>query len=197
MRALAAALLVTLSAARPAAADSPFARAAVEQGRQLAVEAARHYQDGRFVQALDAYRRAYDVAPVPELLFNIGQCHFQLKSYEWAIFFYQGYLTDRPRAANRALVESLITESRRHLKRRTANPIFTRVAAGGVAAGGDSGATVSAARAEPASPAIYRRWWFWTAIGVAAAAAGGTAYYLHDSGSQALPDRSLGTVDAR
>ena len=192
MRALAAALLVSLSAVRPATADSPFARAAVEQGRQLAVEAARHYQDGRFVQALDAYRRAYDVAPVPELLFNIGQCHFQLKSYEWAIFFYQGYLTDRPRARNRALVESLITESRRHLRGRTASPIFTRVAAGGT-----GGATVSAARAEPASPAIYRRWWFWTAIGVAAAAAGGTAYYLHDSGGRALPDRSLGTVDAR
>jgi hypothetical protein len=45
-------------------------------------------------------------------------------------------------------------------------------------------------------PAIYRRWWFWTALGAAAVAAGGTAYYLHDS-SAALPARSLGTVDAR
>jgi tetratricopeptide (TPR) repeat protein len=194
MRALAAALLVSISAARPASADSAFARAAVEQGRQLAIEAGRHYQDGRFVQALDAYRRAYDVAPVPELLFNIGQCHFQLKSYEWAIFFYQGYLADRPRAGNRALVESLITESRRHLKRRTASPLFaTRAPAADT--GGE--ASLSAAPAERESPAIYRRWWFWTAVGVAAVAAGGTAYYLHDSSGRALPDRSLGTVDGR
>ena len=194
MRALAAALLVSLSAARPVAADSAFARAAVEQGRQLAIEAGRHYQEGRYMQALESYRRAYDVAPVPELLFNIGQCHFQLKSYEWAIFFYQGYLADRPRAANRPLVESLITESRRHLKRRTATPAFVTP----VAADSGSGASLSAVRTERESPAIYRRWWFWTAIGVAAVAAGGTAYYLHDSGGgRALPDRSLGTVDGR
>ncbi|HEY8142481.1 MAG TPA: hypothetical protein VIG06_07420, partial [Kofleriaceae bacterium] len=99
MKALAVIVFIALAPARPALADSAFARAAVEQGRQLSIQAGQHYKDGRFMQALDSYRRAYDVAPVPELLFNIGQCHFQLKSYEWAIFFYQGYLTDRPRAA--------------------------------------------------------------------------------------------------
>ena len=187
MRAFAAALFVTLVAARPAVADSPFGRAAVEQGRQLAVQAARAYQEGRFADALDMYRHAYDVAPAPELLFNIGQCHFQLKSYEWAIFFYQGYLADQPRADNRKLVESLIAESRRHLQRRRAGPIFTRVAL-------DAGDRP----ARPGdSPAFYRRWWFWTAVGVAAVAAGGTAFYLNSSSDPALPDRSLGTVDAR
>jgi tetratricopeptide (TPR) repeat protein len=187
MRALAAALLLGLVTARPAAADSPLGGAAVEQARQLAREAARHYQEGRFHQALDGYRRAYDVAPVPELLFNIGQCHFQLKSYEWAIFFYQGYIADRPQAGNRALVESLIAESRRHLRRQraAASLLFTRVEA----------AESPPPREEP--PAVYQRWWFWTALGVAAVAAGGTAYYLHGSASPALPDRSLGTVDAR
>jgi tetratricopeptide (TPR) repeat protein len=185
MRAFAAALFVTLVAARPAVADSPFGRAAVEQGRQLAAQAARAYQEGRFADALDMYRHAYDVAPAPELLFNIGQCHFQLKSYEWAIFFYQGYITGRPQAANRPLVESLIAESRRYLHRRkTPSPLFTRVA-------------VEQHEAAAEQPAIYRRWWFWTALGAAAVAAGGTAYYLHGSADSALPARSLGTVDAR
>lgn len=188
MKALAATLFIALATARPAVADSPFARAAVEQARQLSIQAGQHYKDGRFMQALDSYRRAYDVAPVPELLFNIGQCHFQLKSYEWAVFFYQGYLTDRPRAANRPLVESLIAESRRHLERRAASPIFTRVALEEPA---------PPARDQRSTPAFYRRWWFWTAVGVAAVAAGGTAYVLHDSGTSALPARSLGTVDAR
>jgi len=192
MRAFATALLLALAAARPAAADPPFATAGVEQGRELAVQAARHYKDGRFTQALDAYRRAYDVAPVPELLFNIGQCHFQLKSYEWAIFFYQGYLTDRPQAANRQLVESLIAESRRHLRSRPShNPVVTRVST-------DASARPSPDDRGSREPAFYRRWWFWTAVGVAAVAAGGTAYYLHDADSgRALPDRSLGTIDAR
>lgn len=186
--ALAATLALTFATASPALADSPFGRAAVEQGRQLAQHAARHYREGRFQAALEMYRHAYDVAPVPELLFNIGQCHFQLKSYEWAIFFYQGYLADRPGAANRALVESLIAESRRHLHRRPSDhPMFTRVATGE-----DDAATTRADQ-----PAIYRRWWFWTAVGVAAVAAGGTAYYLQGSSSSALPARTLGTVDAR
>ncbi len=184
----AAALLATLAAARPAVADSPFGRAAVEQARQLAAEAARAYQEGQFVVALEKYRHAYDVAPRPELLFNIGQCHFQLKSYEWAIFFYQGYLGDRPRAANRPLVESLIAESRRHLRseKKAPSPLFTQVAA-----------TRSGRAPQDEQAAFYRRWWFWTAVGVAAVAAGGTAYYLTTSGSSALPARSLGTVDAR
>jgi len=185
MRALAVALFVTLATAHPAAADSAFARAAVEQARQLATQAARAYQEGRFRDALEKYRHAYDVAPAPELLFNIGQCHFQLKSYEWAIFFYQGYIADRPHAANRPLVESLIAESRRHLHtHRSPSPLFTRVA-------------VEHRDTASERPAIYRRWWFWTALGAAAVAAGGTAYYLHGSASSALPDRSLGTVDAR
>jgi tetratricopeptide (TPR) repeat protein len=189
MRLPAAVLLVALATgSSPAAADSPFARAAVEQGRQLAIEAAVHYKDGRYTQALESYRRAYDVAPVPELLFNIGQCHFQLKSYEWAIFFYQGYIADRPRAANRQLVESLIVEARRHLRdKKTTSPIFTRVAI----------APEPPADRQPAAPALYRRWWFWAAVGAAAVAAGGTAYYLNDASSTALPARSLGTVDAR
>jgi tetratricopeptide (TPR) repeat protein len=189
MRALVSALLLALATARPAAADSPFARAAVEQGRQLAQQASRHYKDGRFTQALDTYRRAYDVAPVPELLFNIGQCHFQLKSYEWAIFFYQGYIADRPNAANRQLVESLIAESRRHVRAEPSpSRSVTTVSIAGNA-GDDRGS---------GEPAFYRRWWFWTAVGAAAVAAGGTAYYLNDAGGgRALPDRSLGTVDAR
>jgi tetratricopeptide (TPR) repeat protein len=187
MRVLAAALVVTFATVRPAMADSPPEPAAVEQGRQLAAKAARQYQDGRFLEALESYQRAYDVAPVPELLFNIGQCHFQLKSYEWAIFFYQGYLADRPQAANRALVQSLIVESRRHMReqRPAARPILTRVA------------VAESAAPERDEPAFYQRWWFWTALGAAAVAAGGTAYYLHGSASTALPDRSLGTVDAR
>ena len=47
-----------------------------------------------------------------------------------------------------------------------------------------SGATVVTERSgtEPApdeaSAPIYKRWWFWTAIGVVAVAAGGTAYLL-------------------
>lgn len=184
--ALAAAFLVALATARPAVADSPFGRAAVEQARQLAAEAARAYQEGHFLDALEKYRHAYDVAPRPELLFNIGQCHFQLKSYEWAIFFYQGYIAGRPQAANRPLVESLIAESRRHLRKekKAASPLFMQVAA-------------SEPERPADQPAFYKRWWFWTAVGVAAVAAGGTAYYLNASDSSALPARSLGTVDAR
>jgi tetratricopeptide (TPR) repeat protein len=176
MRILLATAFLAAVSATGAARASPFGRAAQNQARQLADEATGHYRKGEFAAALVDYRHAYEVAPAPELLFNIAQCHFQLKRYTWAIFFYQGYIDRRPRAPNRALVRSLIAESRQQLR---SNP---RPAV----------ALVSLEQRPlrdppPRPPALYRRWWFWAAVGAAAVAVGGTAVYL--SSDSALPDR--------
>jgi tetratricopeptide (TPR) repeat protein len=90
------------------------------QARQQAKAADIDYRLGRFAAALDAYTRAYELYPVPALLFNIGQCHRNLKDHAKAIFFLEGYLRDLPTAHNRALVEDLIRESRAELERARA-----------------------------------------------------------------------------
>ncbi len=87
------------------------------QARHQVEAADIDYKLGRFTAARDEYTRAYELYPVPPLLFNIGQCHKNLEDYAKAIFFFEGYLRDAPAAPNRALVEDLIRESRAALDR--------------------------------------------------------------------------------
>ncbi len=76
-----------------------------------------HYKLGRFEEALKEYSKAYELMSHPGFLFNIGQCQRKLGNYEQAIFYYNGYMREMPKAQNRSLVERLITESERELKK--------------------------------------------------------------------------------
>jgi tetratricopeptide (TPR) repeat protein len=71
------------------------------------------YKLGDFTHALEEYTKAYQLFAAPPLLFNIGQCHRELKQFEKALFFYEGFLRDSPAdAPNRSLVEGLAAEMR-------------------------------------------------------------------------------------
>jgi tetratricopeptide (TPR) repeat protein len=87
-------------------------RSAIEQAKAEVKLADIDFKLARFGEALDKYARAYELYPVPGLLFNIGQCHRLLKHHAKAIFFFEGYLRDEPAASNRPLVEDLIREAR-------------------------------------------------------------------------------------
>jgi tetratricopeptide (TPR) repeat protein len=77
-----------------------------------------HYKLGRFPEALKSFSKAYEYLEHPAFLFNIAQCHRQLKNYERAVFFYEGYLRDKPDAPNRALVEELIADTQGSLNKQ-------------------------------------------------------------------------------
>ena len=173
------ALLVTALAARVALADDDTTRTArrhFERGEKL-------YALTRFSEALDEYQKAFDAKPIPDFLFNIGQCYRNLGDYDAAIFSYRKYLTLAPEAPNRAQVEQLIGElsaqkdqsdtRRLGLARRRAAEPPPRDAA-------------------PADRPIYTRWWFWTGA-LVLGAAGGVAVYevTRPSGP---PDTSLGNI---
>jgi tetratricopeptide (TPR) repeat protein len=173
---LAAAMAAPEALSQPRAAKSPRLR----EARVHAQRAVIHYELGRYAAALDEYGRAYDLAPVPELLFNMGQCHFQLRSYQQAILFYQAYLADLPDAKNRQLALDLMAEASGEIEQQRSE-ILVR--------------TSSPSRR--AERPVYRRWWFWAAVGTAAIAAVGTTIHFTGAGEPALPARSLGAVDAR
>jgi tetratricopeptide (TPR) repeat protein len=69
------------------------------------------YKLGSFEAALAEYSKAYELFPAPAILFNLAQCHMNLKHWDLAIFFYEGYLRARPDAKNRALVEDRLREA--------------------------------------------------------------------------------------
>jgi tetratricopeptide (TPR) repeat protein len=79
--------------------------------RPHVVAADTAYKLGKFDVALAEYSKAYELFPAPPILFNLGQCHMNLKHWDRAIFFYEGYLRARPDASNRALVEDRLREA--------------------------------------------------------------------------------------
>ncbi len=172
------------------------------------------YKLGRFAEALTEYTQAYEVFPAPPLLFNIGQCHRNLKEFERARFFFEGYLRENPQAANRALVEELIAESKAELEKQevaqrqaielqhrtdeeAANRRAEEDAARQRAAEDRRIADARRQGAAGSSPPLYKRWWFWSVVGGAAIAAGGALYYFSGDTTLVQPAGSLGGLDRR
>jgi tetratricopeptide (TPR) repeat protein len=86
--------------------------APTERAKALFTTGNRHYELGEFTQALEVYKQAYRVKALPAFQFNIAQCHRKLGQHHEAIQMYQAYLVGVPDAQNKALVDSLIAESR-------------------------------------------------------------------------------------
>jgi tetratricopeptide (TPR) repeat protein len=141
---------------------------------------------GRFEDALAEYQQAFEEYPLPEFLFNIGQCDRNLGDYDEAIFSFRKYLRLKPDAENRDATEELIAELEAEKARNPSRPAKERVKP--VADGKPEGN-----RGAAAHKPIYAKWWFWTGIVVVAGAAT-TAIVLanQDSG---LPGSDLGNLD--
>lgn len=159
-------------------ADSGTARA-----RREVRAADIDYRLGRFGPALAGYTRAYELYPVPELLFNIAQCHKNLKDYDKAIFFFEGYLRDAPNAANRALVEDLLRELKALASPAPAPlPIAPAEPAPAAPVSVPLVPPPGVAHAEPAPLDAPRATWLVPGalvVGGLAAAAGGGAFYYY------------------
>lgn len=186
--------LACLAAARPAYAEDPATRMAK-----------RHYDRGqklfalqKFDQALEQFQQAFDAKPIPDFLFNIGQCHRNLGDYEAAIFSFKRYLKLAPDAPNREQVEELIGQ----LEEKQAAADAQKRGLGPRREGqsdrprrardrdrdrdGDDDGDRDRAQGSP----FYKKWWFWTSV-VVVGAAGGVGVYAATSGG-GPPDTSLG-----
>ena len=228
MRAYALALALLLAATGTAAAQPaspPQSEAARKaEAKRLAEEATSKYNLGQFQEALDGYSKAYETFPAASLLFNLGQCHRSLGNHERAVFFYEGYLREKPNAPNRDVVEELLVEERTSLTkqreeeatRKAAEDEAKRKAADEEARrkaeedadrkraadderrrrasliGTSGGAGAGGSHSDP----VYKRWWFWTAIGVGVGVLAGSTIYITQRDS-VLPAGSLGTLDGR
>lgn len=139
-------------------ARSDAAESARAKARELATRGALHYNVGRFREALEDYRRAYELYPAPGLLFNQAQCHSKLRNWDLAIFQYRAYLQKKPDASNRAVAEELLRDA------RVAQRMEQRWCPGAADLDRFRAAPVD----DPSSRKFYDRWWFWTTVGVIA-----------------------------
>jgi tetratricopeptide (TPR) repeat protein len=200
----------------PQVVISPKAHA---RAAQITDEAQAHYDAGRFEEATEAYRRAYSVVPAPELLFNLGQCQRQLGRPQRSVRYFEAYLRLRPDAPHRPLVEQLIEEGKLitpapqtaqdDMQPEAISAANPQAAPGPVRdvkvmplpppdplpASGPSRLLADSRYAEHDSPAVYERWWFWTAIAVVATGAAITTYAVVEA-NQDSPETgtTLGTI---
>lgn len=114
---------------------------------------------GKFEEALDQYQQAYDAKPFPDFLFNIGQCHRNLKNYDAAIFSFKKYLKLAPDADNRDQVEEYIADLEAEQERESSRKLRL----------------VEERRPQPlpeGKTPVYKKWWFWTGVALVGAGTG-------------------------
>jgi tetratricopeptide (TPR) repeat protein len=193
-------LLATLVAPQVGAAASQdpteeAAKAEFQRGQTA-------YHLGQFREALASYNKAYDLEPLPAILFDSAQCYRQLGDLERAVLFYRRYLATAPRGTRSAVTaQTLLDESLAQLAEQRRRTVLEAQTAARQQQPVGGLASSSVAAAEIPSHAIekrplYQQWWLWTAVGVVvAAAAGGTAAYLATAPKP--PAANLGTVSAR
>ena len=167
---------------------------AIAEARAIYKRGETAFKLGRFDEALAEFSAAYEKKPAPAVLFNIAQCHFYLKHYERAVFFYEGYLRDNTNTAQATVARERLSEAKASLaeqqkieaeqkraeEKRIADAQAASMAAmrqiASAPAFADDRAPVVVESAPP-KPGVHTKWWFWTIIGgvVLAGAAAGVA----------------------
>jgi tetratricopeptide (TPR) repeat protein len=170
-------LCVAVALAPGADVDVAHAETASERA------ARRHYERGKklfnlqkFDEALVEFQKAYDADPIPDFLFNIGQCQRNLGDYQAAIFSFKNFLKSDPETERRDQVARLIEE----LERKVDEDDTARLGLGKQPKPGPT----------EAERPVYKKWWFWTGVAVVSVGAVG----IYAATADGTPKTTLGNV---
>lgn len=94
------------------------AAASKREARQHFRRAEVHFEEARFPEALEEYAAAFDAAPLPAFLFNIGQCHVELEQYEAAISHFERFIAADPPAEQQDLAREQLAFARSEMQRQ-------------------------------------------------------------------------------
>ena len=111
IRVVLVAVLLAASASIAQAQESPAqgtSEARDEEARSLFQAGRTAFGDGRFADARDYFRRAYELSGRAELLYNVGTAEDRLRNDEAALEAFEAFLAAQPEAPNRAEVEGRI-----------------------------------------------------------------------------------------
>jgi len=191
----------TLTLLTSTAAAAPVPAAPPRDGREM--QAREAYAAGRYQDALDVYVKLYAEQLHPNYLRNIGRCYQNLAQPDKAISSFREYLRKARKLApgEREEIDGYIREME-ELKRQQAatgqpgtpppQPTLPLTPSPQPTSTSTSTSTSPLQLTAPPTdtlaetPPIYKRWWFWTAVG--AAVVGGTvAVVLATRGNKELP----------
>jgi tetratricopeptide (TPR) repeat protein len=195
VKASAAAVLGALALALTSAAGAqptPATAQAQQQAKENYDRGVMAYNLERFDEAIAAFTRAYELDPAPILLFNIAQSRWKKGESERAVFYYRRYLEAAPDAPNRAQVEARIRDLEA-APSRAPEPASARVP------NAPPAYVQERAAPPPGEPRpLYRRAWFWGAVGAAVVGAAVTVLLLSSRGTPgpacSAADCNLGMV---
>jgi tetratricopeptide (TPR) repeat protein len=160
-----------------AAADAP--KLMVREGNKL-------FELGKYREALTQYEKAYGLRQNPNWLFNIAQAHRELGQLPEAIAFYERYLFKVPDASDKEAVQAQIAELKKRQakleeEKKLLQPkqviVYQQVKAD-----------------EPPPKPWYKRWYVWTAVGVAVAGAVVAGVVSTQAGGSNVPQSVNGNV---
>ena len=90
----------------------------IEAARQHYSQGSKHFDLGRYDEAIKEYMAAYDAKPDPALLYNIAQAHKLAGHAAEAIRFYRIYLIRVPNASNADEVRAKIVEQQKAIEQQ-------------------------------------------------------------------------------
>src|SRR5204863_466408 len=96
--------------------------AVVSEARGLVRAGNRLFEEKRYEEALQKYRRAFELRPTPNTALNLAATHQALGQLDEAITFARRYLKLAPRARDRRVVQKLIRQLQRERARKPAAP---------------------------------------------------------------------------
>jgi len=153
---------------------------------------------GRFGEAAREFEAAYEAKNDPALLYNLGQAYRADGQYSKALVAYKAFLRKSDDASRRPDVEARITELQQLVEQQKSAsskpPTGTIPPKEVKEATPKSPPATSPALVVTASPErhetpVYKRWWLWTIVGVAAAgAATGIAVALTTPKDASIPN---------
>jgi tetratricopeptide (TPR) repeat protein len=164
---------VSFAGARVALADE------AKDARELFRKGQAHYAVGEYEAAADAYMSAYKLKPDAALLFNAAQACRLGGKLDRALTLYRNYLRFYPEAKNAETVRGQITKLEKQIETEraaaTAPPPAAATAPPPVYASPPvaeaPALSATAPPPEPAQKPIYKKVWFWGAVGGAVVAA--------------------------
>jgi tetratricopeptide (TPR) repeat protein len=143
------------------------------------------YDLGRYLDAAKEYEEAFTLSDRAAFLFNIGQAYRLAGRPNEAIAAYRGFLRRVPDTANRSETEQYISELEQTITKKESHTPETPTALPSTGARPpvqvltvkQENQAPLAVRATPAMHAqpVTKKWWFWTVLVGAAAAAAGVA----------------------
>lgn len=190
-------VLATVLLVHPGAATADDAKA---RAKAHTVAAKKEFNLGNFRAAADHYEKAYKAKPLPVFLFNLAQCHKRLetiKDLKKSQFYFRAFLNSSDQTPHRAAVEKEIADLDQRIKalqqaqeKQRQQDLERKRAAAAAAA-----AAKPKPKPKPAVPAaalpktgkpddkagvgvhtkstpVYKKWWFWTIVGVAVVGGG-------------------------